>query len=162
MIADPALYIAERVIFTTMGSTAQITAAIYSSNPNILTIKWYLANTLIDIDSNPRYSVTQNESFFYTLNVMNVDESVLGWYRIIVTGGGRNETGSVQLSYLCELVYLCIFLSLVGVEIGLSPTTVLPGLRIFKPFPGLQIDIISAHNLTEFSSQLTSSSLPAE
>ena len=114
MIADPALYIAERVIFTTMGSTAQITAAIYSSNPSILTIKWYHANTLIDIDNNPRYSVTQNGSFFYTytLNVMNVDESVLGWYRIVVTVGaeGRNETESVRLNYPGELSQCSVLL----------------------------------------------------
>ena len=36
---------------------------------------------------------------------MNVNESVLGWYRIVVTVGaeGRNETESVQLNYPGEL-----------------------------------------------------------
>ncbi len=92
------MYISDEVRYTDQGNDIPISAAIFSSNLNALTVEWYHEDTLINTTNNPHYSInTDIVNRVSVLNIMNVDTDILGEYTILVYNEGRNESDSLQL-----------------------------------------------------------------
>ncbi len=84
--------------YTDQGNNIPISAAIFSSNLNALSVEWYHEDTLINTTNNPHFSInTDIVSRVSVLNIMNVDTDILGEYTIIVYSEGRNERDSIEL-----------------------------------------------------------------
>ncbi len=92
------MYISDEVRYTDQGNNIPISAAIFSSNLNALSVEWYHEDTLINTTNNPRFSInTDIVNRVSVLNIMNVDTDILGEYTILVYSEGRNESDSLQL-----------------------------------------------------------------
>lgn len=96
--ADPTIFIPQATIYTTLGTDAQIVATVFSSNQNDLQVEWYYEDSLINITSNPRYSMTQDMNS-HVLNIMSVSEEVLGRYDAVASVGRRNQSATIQLMF---------------------------------------------------------------
>ena len=81
-----------------MGESAEIRATVFSSNLNGLVLRWFYEGSLLDPDSNPRYSLSMEGSSLYVLTVASVGADTLGRYQAMITVGGRNKSDTVQLA----------------------------------------------------------------
>lgn len=88
-IAGLAVFISDKVIYSSQGGMASITASYVEG----LRVQWYFQDTLINT-TNPRYSISTENGEFSTLRIVNVDADVLGTYQAVVTVKESGHTAS--------------------------------------------------------------------
>ncbi len=104
------MFISEEVIFTLPGTNVvNITAFIYVSSINSLTVEWYHRSSFINAANNPRYSITtilgDNLNRQVVLSIRNVDTDVLGSYVVLISVDGRNDIDDVPLLFKGTGIY---------------------------------------------------------
>ena len=97
--ADPAVFIDDETVYTAAGSSAQISATVYSSTQNGLVVEWRHEDSPISTTNDPHYSQTTMGTSVYILTITNVTVDVLGSYTAVVTVGEDTQSYSVQLAF---------------------------------------------------------------
>ncbi len=91
------MYVAERILYVKHGSDVQIQAITYASGQDDVVIEWYHEGAVINTTDSGHFAVNREGLRVYTLNITDVDLSLLGSYKVVITVGGNEESDAVVL-----------------------------------------------------------------
>ena len=83
------------------GSPFSITAIIHSVR-DVTSVLWYRNGTLLELESDERYTAS-TDSTMATLRINNFGDEDVGRYVVVVTSNGSVANASVEVMYLGEL-----------------------------------------------------------
>ena len=92
------IYIPPSTIYTSQGANSNITAVFYITSAATATITWFFDSMQIDTAGSARYSTVRVEST-EILQVVKVDEGVLGDYMVMISSEGANQSDTVILAF---------------------------------------------------------------
>lgn len=95
----------------------------FTSDPNNLAVEWYHEDNLIDVTSDPRYSVIRESTSLYILKVARVEAVLLGRYQVVVTVMGKNESDTVELAFPGKYMYWSKYSSSGNITVVLGSCT---------------------------------------